>query len=1201
MELHRPRRNRGIILTSEGWQKLQNAKFEWEVQKNSGDKYTFEDLSERTRLTPVTLRKVLACKEAVDKRTIVHLFMAFDLELNKSDYSQPNTDFERLERTILPKRQDWGEAVDANVFYGRTEELVRLHQWLLNERCRLVALLGMGGIGKTSLAAKLATHIQDRFEYVVWRSLQDAPPVKALLAHLIQFLSNEQETEADLPENVGDRVSRLIDYLRESRCLLILDNAESILRSGCRAGQYRQAYEGYGELLKRVGEVTHQSCLVLTSREKPKDVASLEGKALLVRSLQLGGLKEEEGQKIFKVKGLFGSESECRKLVERYAGNALALKVVATTIQDLFHGNIAEFLKQETAVFGDIRELLNQQFERLSDLEKEIMYWLAINREPVALSEVCSDIVSPVPQPKLLDALESLGRRSLVEKSAALFTLQPVVMEYVTNLLIEQVCEEIATQQIVLFKYHALVKAQGKECIRDTQIRLILKPVIDGLLTVFRRKTSLENRLTQILAMLRETSPLEPGYTAGNVINLLSHLKTDLSGYDFSYLSVWQADLRNVNLHNANFAHTNLAKSVFAENFGGILSVAFSPDGNLLAMGDSNGEIRLYQVADCQQILTCKGHTNWVVSLAFSPDGRTFASSSTDHIMKLWDIGTGQCLQILQGHDDEVWSVAFSPDGDILASGSDDQTVRLWSVRTGECLRVLQEHTAWVISVAFSPDGQTLASGSDDQTVRLWDFHTGECLRIFQGHHDGVRSITFSPQGTMLVSGSDDQTVRLWDVSTGECLRIFQGHRAAIWSVAFSSKGDTLASGSHDQTVRLWDFSSGECLRIFQGHSNWVFSVAFSPRGDMLASGSRDQTARLWSVSNYQCLRTIQGYTNQVLSVTFSPDGRTLASGSHDQTVRLWDVITGKALRTLHGHTNWVYSVAFSPQGNTLASCSGDKTIKLWNVNTGQCLKTFQGHRAAVRTLAFSPDGQMMASGSEDQTIKLWNINTGQSLRTFQGHCTTIWSVAFSPQGTVLASGAWDQTVKLWDASTGECLRTLEGHTSWVYAVAFSLDGETLMSAGPDQTLRLWTVSTGECKRILQLHTSWLQSFALSPDNWTLASSSHEHTVKLWDLSTYKCFKTLQGHTGWIWSVTFCPDNQTLASSSDDETIRLWDVRTGSCLKTLKAEKLYERMNIMEVTGLTEATIATLKALGAVEYSQDIEAIRTKFSDMRKV
>ncbi|WP_414587721.1 NB-ARC domain-containing protein [Scytonema sp. PCC 10023] len=1173
MKPSKNKRKRGIILTPEGLEKLQSAKLASELNENYGNRYTLEDLGERVGINTATIGKVLSREDGVDKRTLELFFQAFNLKLEK-DYYTNSTQSQRL---------DWGEAICTSVFYGRTEEIATLEHLLVEERCRLVALLGMGGIGKSALSVKLAEEIKDNFEYIIWRSLREAPPVKAILGNLLQFLSDEQETEASLPESVGERVSRLIDYLRASRCLLILDNMESVLRGGSRAGVYREGYEGYGDLLKRVGESVHQSCLLLTSREKPKDVASLEGNTLCVRSFCLNGLKSVDGQEILKIKGITASELEFRKLVERYAGNALALKVVATAIQDVFDGNVTKFLQQEATVFGDIHELLDQQFSRLSYLEVDIMYWLAINREPVSLSELREDIISQVPPQKLLEALESLVRRSLVEKSAATFTLQPVVMEYVTNRLIDQVCEEIETGNIDLFRCHALMKATAKDYVKETQVRLILKPVKDGLLNVFKSKKNLENQLSKILARLREESPLEAGYTAGNILNLLCHMETDLSGYDFSHLTVWQADLQCLKLHDVNFRNANLAKSIFAEAFGGVMSVAFSPDGKFLATGHTNGEIRLRQVTDGKQVLSCKEHINWVTSLAFSPDGNTLASASSDYTVKLWDVATGQCLQTLQGHDNEVWSIALSPDGNTLASGSLDHTIRLWSVRTGECKRIFQGHTNWVVSVAFSPDGQTLASGSSDDTLRLWDVSTGECKRIFQGHSDGIRSVTFSPDGQTLASASEDHTVKLWDVNTGECLKTFQGHSSWVCSVAFSPQGDILASGSYDQTVKLWSVNTSECRKTFQGYSSWVCSVAFSLQGDILASGSYDQMVRLWSVNTGQCLKTFQGYTNQVLSVAFSPNGKMLASGSHNRTVTLWDVSTGQTLRICQGHRAGIRSVGFSPDGKMLASGSDDQTVRLWDVSTGQALRTCQGHCAFVWSIAFSPDGQILASGSDDQTLRLWDVSTGQALRTCQGHCVGVCSVAFSPQGTMLASGATEQTFKLWDATTGECLKTFEGHTNWAWSVTFSPDGNLLASASFDGTIRIWSVSTGECLRILQENTGWLYSVVFSPDSRTLASCSQDYTVKLWDVSEGKCLKSFQGHTGRIWSVAFSPDNQTLASSGEDETIRLWDVTTGECLKTLKAEKPYERMKVMGVTGLTTATIATLKVLGAID------------------
>ncbi|MEH2334443.1 NB-ARC domain-containing protein [Nostoc sp.] len=1090
--------------------------------------------------------------------------------------------FSQIVERITSKRQDWGEAVDISDFSGRIEELTILKQWIVRDRCRLVVLLGMGGIGKTALSVRCAEQIQGDFEYVIWRSLRNTPPITEILADIINFLSNQQET--NLSESADGRISQLIECLRSSRCLLVLDNVEAILRSGKHTGHYHEGYEGYGELIKRLGEVSHQSCLMLTSREKPKEITLLEGKQ--VRSLQLHGLNQIEAKNIFNNLGNFSAtDDEWQVVIEYYAGNPLALKIVAALTRDLLDNNISilikDYLNSGQFIFNDIHDLLERQFNRLTDLEKEIMYWIAINREPVLLSELRADIVSPLSQRGLIDTLNSLIQRSLIQKSAAFFTQQPVVMEYMIEKLIENITQEIETGEIVLLNSHALLKAQAKDYVRDTQIRLVLNPITKLLLNTLG-KINLKCPLIQIISMLQEKSPLQPGYVGGNVLNLLCQLKIDLSGYDFSYLTVWQAYLQGVNLHDINFAYSDLSKSVFTQTFGSILSVTFSPDGKFLATGDANGKVRLWNY-DIKQLFTYKGHTSRVWSVVFSPDSNTLASSSDDQTVRLWDVDTGKCLKTLQGHTNWIWSVSFSPDGKILASGSADQTVKLWDINSGKCLKSFQEHTSRVNSVVFSPDGKVLASSSDDQTVKLWDVNSGKNLKTLQGHTNWIWSVAFSPDGKLLASGSEDATVKLWDVNSGKCLQSLKGHTNWIWSVAFSPDGKLLASGGKDQTVRLWDINSGKCLQSLQGHTNWIWSVTFSPNGKLLASSSDDQTVRLWDINSGKCLKALQGYTNWVRSVAFSPDGKLLASGSEDHTVKLWDVNSGECLKTLHEHISRVSSVVFSPDSKTLASSSEDQTVRLWDVQSGNCLKVLQGHTNWIWSVAFSPDGNTLASSSEDQTVRLWNVQSGKCLKALHGKTSWIWSVAFSPDGKLLASGSDDQTVRLWDIQSSNALKALQGHTNWVRSVAFSPNGQILATGSEDQTVRLWNVESGKCLEVLQGHTNWVRSVVFSPNGKLLASGSDDKTVKLWNLSEGESLKSLQGHSLRVLSVVFSPDGQTLASGSQDETIKLWDVLTGKCLKTLRSPRPYEGMNITGVTGLTAAQLVTLKALGAVE------------------
>ena len=292
-------------------------------------------------------------------------------------------------------------------------------------------------------------------------------------------------------------------------------------------------------------------------------------------------------------------------------------------------------------------------------------------------------------------------------------------------------------------------------------------------------------------------------------------------------------------------------------------------------------------------------HATWVRSVAFSPDGKLLASGSWDTTIGLWNVETGREIRVLTGHTRGVESVAFSPDGKLLASGSWDNTIGLWNVETGREIRVLTGHTRGVESVAFSPDGKLLASGSWDTTIGLWNVETGREIRVLTGHTRGVNSVAFSPDGRLLASGSDDKTIRLWNVETGTGIGVLsKRHTRTVYSVAFSPDGRLLASGYDDHTIRLWNVETGREIGVLTGHTARVNSVAFSPDGRLLASGSDDKTIRLWNVETGTGIGVLsKRHTRTVYSVAFSPDGRLLASGSADETIRLWrpvEIVTGE-------------------------------------------------------------------------------------------------------------------------------------------------------------------------------------------------------------------------------------------------------------------------------------------------------------------
>ena len=381
------------------------------------------------------------------------------------------------------------ELINTNVFYGQRQELAQVEEWILQERCRVVLIMGMGGIGKTAFSVKLTEEIKNHFEYAIWRSLRFAPPLEVLLDQLIQQISSTSQTE--IAETLDNKISQLIDCLRSSRCLIILDRLDSILGCGDRDPvsdtsiknsdpqmisqiRYLPGYEGYGELIARLGDLQHQSCVVFTSREKPPEIAALQGEELPVRSLKLSGLSPEESIFILKTKGLTNkaSHEECNLLVTRYAGNPLFIKLVATTIKELFDGNISEFIEQGNIVFGDIKKIIDGQFNRLSQLEKHLLSWLSIQPDFNSVRELQKNIILPGLSPQMsqrliLEGMELLQRRSLIETKASHFFLAPVLSEYIIEQLIEENVQLSEVKNGYLFMSNTIFADQLKKYLSD--------------------------------------------------------------------------------------------------------------------------------------------------------------------------------------------------------------------------------------------------------------------------------------------------------------------------------------------------------------------------------------------------------------------------------------------------------------------------------------------------------------------------------------------------------------------------------------------------------------------------------------------------------------------------------------------------------------------------------------------------------------
>ncbi|MCL1466152.1 NB-ARC domain-containing protein [Argonema galeatum] len=317
--------------------------------------------------------------------------------------------------------QDLSEMPDLGTFYSRTPELDTLTTWILQQRCRLIALTGISGIGKTTLAVQLVQQIKDEFEYVMWCNLESSLTLAEFEDKLSQFFS--QSEKLDSPAN-NQKCLPLIKYLQKHRCLIVLDDIHNLFSSGELAGKYKPEYEEYRTLFKQIEKLSHQSCFLLIGWEQPREIPQVKSQTTSIRTLQVTGLDIAAGREILREYGLEESEA----LIHRYQGNPLWLKSVANFIQEL-GVCVTELLPDDTILLPeDLKDILEEQFSRLSEIEKQVLSLLAKESDAINLVKLLEN--GRIPASDLLKALQSLSRRCLIEQQGTFYTLPPILREY---------------------------------------------------------------------------------------------------------------------------------------------------------------------------------------------------------------------------------------------------------------------------------------------------------------------------------------------------------------------------------------------------------------------------------------------------------------------------------------------------------------------------------------------------------------------------------------------------------------------------------------------------------------------------------------------------------------------------------------------------------------------------------------------------
>jgi WD40 repeat protein len=451
--------------------------------------------------------------------------------------------------------------------------------------------------------------------------------------------------------------------------------------------------------------------------------------------------------------------------------------------------------------------------------------------------------------------------------------------------------------------------------------------------------------------------------------------------------------------------------------------IVFKSNSDLLVSGGKDGIIRIWDINTLSLVRSLKGHNGPLLSVAISPEGNLIASAAADRTVRLWNLLTGEQIKTLTNEID-VTSLAFNPKGTQLIAGTSNGYVIMWGTREWIEKLCYQAHEDNISSISFSGNGDYFVTGSHTGNVKVWcSAVTGKEISLY-GHSSSVTSISFSPKGEICATAAGqgydgfDSIVRLWDTLSYRNIGKLEGHSSNVNKLCFSPDDSYIVTGDYAGLLKIWDLYKLQEVNELNMDGNYVVGVQFTRDGSKLIAASVG-LIKIWDSKTWKEVMSFEGSSYNVDCLDVSSSGKLIASGGFDNLAYIWDTENGSKLFTLSGHSQVVRSVTFSPDDKCLATASWDKTVKIWDVETGKEIKTLKGHNMWANCVQFHPDGNRIFSGGTNY-IRIWDVETGHELLTLDRltekpiNTLSLYAIEFAPDGLALYTSGSSKDFVIW-------------------------------------------------------------------------------------------------------------------------------------------------------------------------------------------
>lgn len=1079
-----------------------------------------------------------------------------------------------------PKKNDVG--FDIRQLIGRQRDIEEAKA-LAAPPTKSLAIIGLGGQGKTSFAFMLSNELSPQYEKTSWISLRTGPTLDRVAQQLAQEMGAEISVADATAETATANILRI---LSGRSVLLVLDNAESVFNTKpgvILADNSQDLAAHYEYFFRAVAEARISSLILVTSRELPTAYRLFPDS---LRVMRLRGLDDSAVAHLLQASGIDVNPDLVRSIQERFLGNPLAVKLVCGLYSDRGRSVFAELFSQDSSVIDDISVLMDEHLSRLEDGERFLLSKIAWEGGSVTFTDL-ADLAWPLDTAAVQGYLGHLSRLLLVESSAdSVSVSHPLLREH----LVEEVKRALQAALLINDEQYPLpavlstlllVNPLAEDYVQSEQI-FALELLVSGVRRQLGTRHRVRTRILGLLEVARRSQRV--GYTLANLVELARRAGVDLHGADFTNLPLDRVDFRGIDVRSADCSRATFRSCVFGDNFGPVTAVArIVTNQELLAAGTFEGFIRLW-TPNGELHSAVKSANDWISAITrVTSEGISYFSAVDGGIGKIeW---ATLSVDTLTQVDAQVRALALADP--YLVAACADGTLRLMNLLSGGSIKLtvadFRLKVARVLPGDLTP---TVLLGGDSGELLFFDIETRTVSSRFLNGHAWVRDALFDHSGNWLFTADDDGKVRAWNRNPDGIyhLRGEASHSHRVWCLALDEAAALLYSAGNDSVIRVWEASSLRQVGILEGHGSWIRAMALVQGGRILVSGSEDQTLRFWRTEVGDCFRRRTGYARRVFAIGFSSDD-VLVCGTGDHKVVKFELAAEHDRpKYFDGHRDQVFTIAVESRSNRIASASDDGEIRVWDLSAGDTVFSERLHTGWIGSVAFSPSGLRLVSGADDRTMVVVDAVHFSQITRKRTHDGRISGIVFAGEDTVVCSSE-DGTVRVLELPSLRERLSFQLGAGPLYAVGIvGPERSAIVSGVGGKVWRIRLAKEAQPEVVAELAVNAIWSIDVSPDGRFAAIGTDDGHVAFLDIDPLSdgSIKTVRAHQRQVWCVRWAPSGHILASASEDGQIALWN-RDGSLQKRLAPPLLYQDFRITEAEGLSPAERRHLLAMGAAQ------------------